>query len=78
MIGRPPASLTARALAPAPGDQEPSPERSSRVPMGRNSRRAMQKLVSHVEKCGSMHMPHFVALASRFADERSRELCLAL
>ena len=73
-----PATLTARLSDQTAKNMDAATDRASRVPMGRHSRRALDKLLSHTDRAGSAHMPDLISLASRFADERARELCLAL
>ena len=70
--------LTSRPQDQSQKDVEASAERISRIPMGRHSKRAMDKFVSHSGRCGASHIKDLIALGSRFVDERTRELCLAL
>lgn len=59
-------------------DVEANTERAARVPFGRYSHRSHDRLASHWDRCGASHMKDLIVLASRFADDRARELCLAL
>ena len=70
--------LTSKPEDQAQKNAEASLERASKIPMGRYSKRALDKFVSHSDRCGASHIKDLIALGSRFADERTRELCLAL
>ena len=70
--------LTSKASDAAFRDLQEQAERSSKVPMGRHSRRALDKFLSHADRCGAAHIKDFVRLGACFAEERAKELCLAL
>ena len=65
-------ALTSKPEAPGEKDVQVMQDRASKVKMGRHSRRALDKLISHSERCGVSHIKDLVRLASRFADERAR------
>ena len=76
--GEVPATLTTRTSEQTAKDVETATSRASKIQMGRHSRRALNKLLSHIDRAGAARMTDMISLASRFADERARELCLAL
>ncbi len=72
------APLTSKPTDQGTSDPQATSDRASRVKMGRRSGRARDKLVSHIARCGASHMKDMIRLASRFVDERGKELCFAL